>query len=119
MLTSHITKEKSLKGKTDSVSCYQEYMRDFVYGKFAEARKTTDQFKSKIWFVKTSSKVPWSYIQWWDGKFKKRLYKTFYASEEDNHQYDKDSFKKKFDESLSEFENDQLGKSEDIVDKED
>lgn len=61
---------------------YTEFMKDRVYEEYTKAHKTTNVHNFKMFSVKVNGAVPWQFIKWYDGDFKRNLYKHFDAREE-------------------------------------
>lgn len=50
---------------------YVSHMKEFIYSEFTKAYSKTSLYKSQIWFINISGKVPWEFVKWWESGFKK------------------------------------------------
>ncbi|EAR89320.2 hypothetical protein TTHERM_00372340 (macronuclear) [Tetrahymena thermophila SB210] len=86
ILTDIIQKNKKPQ---DKFKDYQNYMSDKVYTLFSSSSMVSHNFKMGIFALKVNNSVPWQFIKWQNGTFKKKLLENFDPNHEENEEYQK------------------------------
>ncbi|KAL4496200.1 hypothetical protein ABPG72_012937 [Tetrahymena utriculariae] len=84
ILTEIIQKNKKPQ---DKFKDYQNYMSDKVYTLFSSSSMVSHNFKMGIFALKVNNSVPWQFIKWQNGDFKKKLLENFDPHHEENEEY--------------------------------